>query len=148
LTPGNYELVIFDQEENSLHRWLTRDLGLSSVPFTFELQAVPIVQNEERVMCGDKLYLSEWFIQNRFIEGRGGQRFTFDDNIILSLMTPVQKVNIHPEEDMLIKINSKQAFGVNMKIRVCDKHGKCDLESTRIGNTEILFGVVSKGTEY
>lgn len=35
-----------------------------------------------------------------------------------------------------------------MNIRVCDKHGKCDLESTRIGNTEMLFGHVSKGTEY
>ena len=43
LTPGDYELSIFDQEENDLHRWLTRDLGLRSVPFTFELQAVPIV---------------------------------------------------------------------------------------------------------
>lgn len=28
LTPGKYELVIFDQEENSLHKWLTNDLGI------------------------------------------------------------------------------------------------------------------------
>ena len=79
LTPGKYELIIFDQEENSLHRWLTHDLGLSTVPFTFELQAVPIVQNEEHTMCDDKLYLAENFIQNRFIDGRGGAKFTFDE---------------------------------------------------------------------
>jgi hypothetical protein len=109
---------------------------------------VPVVQNEERVMCGDKLFLFEDFIQHRFIEGRDGQRFTFEDDILLSFVTPVQKINIHPEQDMLIKINSKQAYGVNMKMKVCDKHGACDLESTRIGNTEMLFGHLTKGSEY
>lgn len=62
LTPGKYELIIFVQEDRTLHRWLTEDLGLSHVPFTFELQAVPIVQNEEHTMCDDKLYLHENFI--------------------------------------------------------------------------------------
>lgn len=37
LTPGKYELIIFVQEDRTLHRWLTEDLGLSHVPFTFEL---------------------------------------------------------------------------------------------------------------
>lgn len=45
-----------------------------------------MVQNEERAMCGDKLYLSESFLQNRFIENRGGQKFIFDDDIILNLI--------------------------------------------------------------
>ena len=69
-----------------MRQWLREDAGLDRVPFTFELQAVPIVQNEERVMCGDKLYLTEHFFQNRFIAGRKGQKFTFDDQIILSLV--------------------------------------------------------------
>lgn len=29
-------------------------------------KAVPVVQNEERVMCDDKLFLTESFIQSRF----------------------------------------------------------------------------------
>ena len=28
LTPGKYELIIFVQEDQQLHRWLTEDLGL------------------------------------------------------------------------------------------------------------------------
>ncbi len=28
------------------------------MPFSFDLQVTPVMQNEERVMCGDKLYLS------------------------------------------------------------------------------------------
>jgi hypothetical protein len=59
LTAGNYKLTIFDQQENSVRRWLTGEVGLTTAPFTLELQATPIVQNEERVMCGDKLYLAE-----------------------------------------------------------------------------------------
>ena len=62
LTSGDYKLTIFDQQENSVRKWISNQAGLSSVPFTFELQAVPIIQNEERVMCGDKLFLTELFI--------------------------------------------------------------------------------------
>jgi hypothetical protein len=36
-------------------------------------------------MCGDKHYLSENFIQNRFIDGKDGKRFSYDENILLSL---------------------------------------------------------------
>jgi hypothetical protein len=61
LTSGDYQLIIFDQQDNSVRQWLRDDAGLDRVPFTFELQAVPILQNEERVMCGDKLYLTEHF---------------------------------------------------------------------------------------
>lgn len=42
-----------------MRKWLTNDAGLTMVPFTFQLEATPIVQNEERVMCGDKLYLGD-----------------------------------------------------------------------------------------
>jgi hypothetical protein len=30
-------------------------------------------------MCGDMIYLAENFIQNRFIDGRSGEPFIFDD---------------------------------------------------------------------
>lgn len=72
LTSGDYELIVFDQQENSVRSWLRETARLDTVPFTLELQAVPVIQNEERVMCGDKLYLTENFIQNRFIDKRGG----------------------------------------------------------------------------
>jgi len=107
LPQGTYEVIIFDQQENDVRKWLTRDAGLTSVPFTFELQATPIVQNEERVMCGDKLFLSESFIQNRFISEKAGQRFVFEDEVILSLINTTQKVKINPEEDMIMKVSSK-----------------------------------------
>ena len=69
-------------------------------------------------MCDDKLYLHENFIQDRFIDGRKGKKFTFDDQVLLNLVQPFQLINIHPEEDMLIKMTSKVQNGVNMKIIV------------------------------
>jgi len=69
-----------------MRSWITNDLGLHELPFTLELQSTPIVQNEERTMCGNKLFMTEEFIQHRFIDGRGGQRFTFDDHIIFALV--------------------------------------------------------------
>jgi hypothetical protein len=119
LTSGDYQLTIFDQQESHIRKWITNEAGLTSVPFTFELQAVPIVQNEERVMCGDKLFLTESFIQSRFIDNRAGQRFTFDDNVIFSLINATQKIKIVPEEDMLLKMSSKEAYGVNMAMTLC-----------------------------
>ena len=77
------------------------------------------MQNEERVMCGDKLYLNQDFIQNRFIDHRGGQKFIFDDDIILNLVNSTQDITITPEEDMLLKMSAKEAYGVNMGIVMC-----------------------------
>mgnify|MGYP000462169904 CR=1 FL=1 len=37
LTNGEYKLIILDQQENSVRRWLTAEEGLNTVPFTFEL---------------------------------------------------------------------------------------------------------------
>jgi hypothetical protein len=56
LTAGEYELIIFDQQENDVRQWLTSEAGIKNVPFSFDLTATPIVQNEERVMC-DKMFL-------------------------------------------------------------------------------------------
>lgn len=38
-------------------------------------------------MCGDKLFLREDFIQNRFILNRKGKKFTFDEFVILNFMS-------------------------------------------------------------
>jgi len=43
LTSGDYELIIFDQQENAVRKWLTDEAGLAAVPFAFELQATPVV---------------------------------------------------------------------------------------------------------
>ena len=43
LTSGDYQLTIFDQQESHVRNWITNEAGLTSVPFTFELQAVPII---------------------------------------------------------------------------------------------------------
>ena len=69
-----------------MRNWLTSDAGLKNVPFSFELTATPIVQNEERVMCSDKLYLVDTFIQHRFIDGRDGKRFVFEEDILLNVV--------------------------------------------------------------
>jgi hypothetical protein len=120
---------------------------LTTVPFTFELQATPIVQNEERVMCGDKLYLAEEFIQSRFIDRKGGQRFTFEDDIILSLINATQRIRITPEADMVLKMSAKEAYGVNMAMSLCTERG-CIAHSSQTGNTDVLYTTVNKGTSY
>lgn len=43
-------------------------------------------------MCGDKLFLAESFVQSRFIDHRDGERFVFDDYILLSLINTTQSI--------------------------------------------------------
>lgn len=130
-----------------MRRWLTGEVGLSTVPFTFELQATPIVQNEERVMCGNKLYLAEQYIQSRFIDHKDGQRFAFDDDVILALTNATQKIRIQPEADMVLKISAKEAYGVNMAMSLCDERD-CTAASSQAGNTDVLYATVRKGRSY
>jgi hypothetical protein len=147
LTAGEYQLTIFDQQEEHMRKWIAKDLGLASIPFTMELQAVPVVQNEERVMCGDKIFLSESFIQNRFIDSKSGQRFIFDDYVILSFLNSTHTINITPEEDMLLKMSSREAYGVNMAMQLCEGQ-QCTVSSSQVGNAELLFAILSKGKSY
>jgi hypothetical protein len=42
--------------------------------------------------------------------------------MVLSLFNTTQKVKINPEEDMIMKVSSKQAYGVNMQMRLCNAH--------------------------
>ena len=90
------------------------DAGLRKVPFSFELTATPIVQNEDRGMCNDRLFLHDDFIQNRFIEGKKGRRFTFDEEILVAFAHNKQRVNLNPEKDMVLKVSTKEAYGINM----------------------------------
>ena len=92
----------------------------------------------------DKLFLTESFIQSRFIDNRAGQRFTFDDNVIFSLINATQKIKITPEEDMLLKMSSRQAYGINMAMTLCTEED-CLVSSSQVGNTEVLFTELSKG---
>lgn len=67
-------------------------------------------------MCGNKLYLADRFIQSRFIDGKAGQRFTFEDDVILSYTNKTQRVYLTPETDMVLKMSVKEAYGVNMEM--------------------------------
>ena len=100
-------------------------------------------------MCGDMIYLAENFIQNRFIDGRSGEPFIFDDQVILSLLNFTQRVNIKPEEDMTLKVASKEAYGVNLIMELCDAiNNLCAVKSSKVGNYEVLFAAVTKNREY
>ena len=48
LTSGDYMLQIFDHSMNSYNKWLEEDVELTVVPFSFDLEVLPILQNEER----------------------------------------------------------------------------------------------------
>lgn len=84
LTVGTYELIIFDMPSTPASQFIVNEAQLSRAPFTFELQATPIIQNEDRQHCKHRLFLHENFIQNRFLEGKGGRRFTFDEDMLIS----------------------------------------------------------------
>ena len=39
---------------------------------------------------------------------------------MLNVVNNTQHVNIEPEQDMLLKVAAKQAYGVNMKMSLCE----------------------------
>lgn len=43
LTVGTYELIIFDMPSGAATQFITGEAGLTKAPFTFELQATPII---------------------------------------------------------------------------------------------------------
>jgi len=100
-------------------------------------------------MCGDKLFLSENFIQSRFIDHRNGEKFSFDDQVLLSLVNTKNTIKIVPEEDMLMKVSSKESYGVNMRIQLLKGSEKeSQIRAERVGNTEIMYATVKKGQTY
>ena len=109
-------------------------------------------------MCSDKLYLTDTFIQHRFIDGRDGQKFIFIDDVLLNVVNNSQFMHLEPEQDMLLKVSAKQAYGVNMKMSLCEggedtddvwklhkESAKCPVHSSQIGNNELLFAKITKG---
>ena len=51
MTSGNYILQLYDLSNADFSEWITDDLGLKNVPFTFAVEALPILQNEVRNHC-------------------------------------------------------------------------------------------------
>lgn len=141
MTAGSYELIIFDMPSSAATQFVAGEAGLSKAPFTFELQATPIVQNEDRQHCKHRLFLSENFIQNRFIEGKAGQKFSFDEEVLVSFAHNSQNVYLKPEQDSVLKVSSKEAYGINMNMTLCKKNDpqNCLAISSVTGNSEMLF---------
>ena len=48
---------------------------------------------------------------------------------------------------MLLKMSSKEAYGVNMAMTLCTEED-CLVSSSQIGNTEVLFTILDKGHSY
>ena len=71
-----------------------------------------------RVNC-PYMFLQHNFIQRKFIDGMQGQRFSFNDKIILNVFSLNQTIDITPEVDSLLKVQVKEAFGVNAAIVLC-----------------------------
>ena len=48
LTSGEYKLTFFDQQPAEMRKYVSEEVGLRNIPFTFKLTSYPIMQNEER----------------------------------------------------------------------------------------------------
>ena len=59
------------------------------------------------------MFLMEEFIQQKFIDGQTGQKFHFEDKVIMNLYDLRQELLIVPELDSHIKVVIREAFGVN-----------------------------------
>ena len=62
------------------------------------------------------MYLAEDYLQLKFIDGQSGQKFHFEDKIIMNLIELKSSYILVPEDDSVIKIVIREAFGVNTQI--------------------------------
>ena len=62
------------------------------------------------------MYLAEDYLQLKFIDGQSGQKFHFADKIIMNLIELKSSYILVPEDDSVIKIVIREAFGVNTQI--------------------------------
>lgn len=67
--------------------------------------------------------------------------------MIFSLINATQRIEFRPEEDMLLKMSSKQAYGVNMAMTLCQGQD-CLFSSSQVGNTEMLYTTLNRGETY
>ena len=74
------------------------------------------------------MFLLDDFIQTKFIDGESGQKFHFNDKIIMNLYDLKQEIMIQPELDSNLKVVIREAFGVNAMISLCktDEYGHQD----------------------
>lgn len=94
---------------------MSNELGLENTPISITIEAFPILQNEERSTC-PYMYLTQDFIQNKFITGQAGQKFFFSDKTVIDLVNLEQRITIFPEQDSFLKVFAREAFGVNLQI--------------------------------
>ena len=66
------------------------------------------------------------------------------------MVNSTQTLHIRPEADMVLKVSSKEAYGVNMAISLCSADHNCrdHHKSQQIGNTEVLMAQVKAGSHY
>ena len=88
------------------------------------------------------MYLMEDFVQSKFIEGQTGQKFSFQDKIIMNLADQRQHIDILPELDSSLKVVIREQFGVNAQLSLVsasDRDGPAIQEGRQVGTTEILY---------
>ena len=88
------------------------------------------------------MFLMEDFVQSKFIEGQTGQKFSFQDKIIMNLADQKQYIDIVPELDSSLKVVIREQFGVNAQLSLVqksDRDGAAIQEGRQVGTTEILY---------
>lgn len=62
-----------------------------------------------------------------------------------------QTILIKPEADMILKANTKEAYGINMNMTICPRNNPnaqtCSYSDVT-GNSELLFANLQANTEY
>jgi hypothetical protein len=96
-------MVFFEKQSTSFRTFLNNKLSNAEIPFTFRLESMPVLQNEQRGTC-EHFYIHENFIQNKFLTRQGGQRFIFKDQVIMNLFNLEQTIYLSPSEDMVLKV--------------------------------------------
>jgi hypothetical protein len=76
------------------------------------------------------MYLTDDYIQNKYtLFTKATPRFHFQDKIIMNLVDQQQKIYLTPSTDSMLKVVTKESFGVNPKIELCSKDGlTCEAE--------------------
>ncbi|TNV71145.1 hypothetical protein FGO68_gene16752 [Halteria grandinella] len=77
-----------------------------------------------------------------------GQKFSFQDTIIMNVFNLSQPISLKPERDMLLKVLVKESFGVNSELSLSDGDSII-AKSVQMGSTEILvYQRLKKGVTY
>jgi len=91
------------------------------------------------------MFLPVNFIQEKFIYGMDGKRFTFEDKIVMDIFNQTQDLILLPSIDSLLKVRLKEAYGVDARMDLTDSSGRQLAKSEQIGTNEILVAKVKRG---